>query len=218
MNLEELFKGGALTYAQFEEAVKANGLKLADLSKGDYVAKKKYDDDLSSKDQAIAKLNADIATRDTDLGNLKTQLAEAGTNAEKLTKITNDLSALQGKYDDDVKAYKKQLEKQAYEFAVKDFASTKKFSSNAAKRDFIGSMIAKELKMEGDKILGAEDFVTSYASNNADAFVVADTSQSSNPKPTFVSPTTQEPPKENTNMFEGAFNFVGVRAHDIGKK
>lgn len=217
MNLEELFKGGALTYAQFDEALKTNGVKLADLSKGEYVAKKKYDDDLKAKDSTIAKLNGDITTRDTDLNNLKTQLAEAGTNADKLSQLTNDLSALQGKYDTEVKNYKKQLEKQAYEFAVKDFASTKKFTSNAAKRDFVSSMIAKELKMDGDKILGAEDFVSSYTVNNADAFVVEDTPQNTALKPTFVSPTTQEPPKKDVGAFDNAFNFVGVRPHDIKK-
>ena len=57
--LKELFdkaENGALTYAEFAEAVKSGGLKLADLSKGDYVSKKKYEDDLSGKDSIIADL------------------------------------------------------------------------------------------------------------------------------------------------------------------
>ena len=32
-------------------------------------------------------------------------------------------------------------------------------------------MLAKDLKLEGDKIMGAEDFVAVYAANNEDAFI-----------------------------------------------
>ena len=219
MSLKELFEkaeGGVLTYDQFVAAYKEAGMKLADLSTGDYVAKKKFDDEMASKDSQISTLNETIAQRDTDLDGLKIKLSEAGNDIEKLNKLSSDLTSLQSKYDSDVQSYKAQLAKQAYEFAVKDFASTKTFTSKAAKRDFINSMIAKDLKMDGDKILGADDFVNAYSADNEDAFFVEvdpepEDNSSKQSLPQFIDST----PGNDSGSNEGFhFNFTGVRAHD----
>ena len=182
MKIKEVFEqaeDGTLTYEQFQKIVKEANANFTDLAEGKYVSKGKYDDELASLQEQIETLNGTIGTRDTDLEALKKQLEEAGTDAEKLTTLSNDFTALQGKYDADVKAYKEQLKRQAYEFAVKDFANKQKFTSNAAKRDFVQSMLAKGLKMDGDSILGAEDFRAAYSADNADAFVV------DNPEPEY---------------------------------
>lgn len=218
MTIKELFdkaENGTLSWEQFESAMKDAKAKFVDLNEGNYVSKQKYDSDISSKSNEIDTLNNTISARDTDLAELKKQLEAAGTDSAKLNELTNSLSTLQTKYDNEVKDYQTQLKKQAYEFAVKDFASTKKFTSNAAKRDFINSMIAKDLKMDQDKILGAEDFVTSYSKDNADAFVVEKDPEPApkvEPKPTFVSPTPGgDPAPVDTNEFTKAFHFTGVR-------
>lgn len=216
MDIKTLFteaQGGTLTWEQFEEAMKAKNAKFVDLSDGKYVSKQKYDDELATRDSQISTLNSTIATRDADLGALKQQLQDAGADTAKLTDLTNQFNTLQTKYNDDMQSYKTQLKKQAYEFAVKDFANGKKFTSNAAKRDFIQSMIAKELKMEKDTILGAEDFVTAYSQDNADAFVKEEPKpEPQNPKPVFVNPTPGgDPAPENSNPFANAFHFTGVR-------
>ena len=218
MNLKEIFnkaENGVLDYDQFQAACKEEGIKLADLSSGDYVSKKKYEDDLVAKDSQISTLNDTIVKRDTDLQNLKNQLTEAGNDVEKLNQLSTDLSALQNKYDDDVRNYQQQLQKQAYEFAVKEYANTKQFTSNAARRDFINSMIAKELKMDGDKILGADDFVSSYSMDNEDAFyrepdIEPEVNDFEESLPQFVGQTPgSEVPDEGFQ-----FNFTGVRQHD----
>lgn len=208
--LKTLFNGDALTYEEFMTAIRANDIKLADLSKGEYVSKRKYEDDLNAKAMEITTLNDTITQRDTDLEGLKTKLAEAGNDTTKLTQLTNDFTALQGKYDDDIKNYKAQLKKQAYEFAVKDFASTKKFTSKAAKRDFISSMISADLKMSDTGIIGGDDFVKQYTDSNADAFVV-EHEEVEEPKPIFVSPVVQDV-AQPTDLFN--FNFTGVRPHE----
>ena len=76
MDLKKLFESGALTYEQFSAAVSNAGYKLADLSTGNYVSKKKYEDELQAKDATIEDLNNQITTRDTDITNLKTQLED----------------------------------------------------------------------------------------------------------------------------------------------
>lgn len=219
MKVKELFEkaeNGTLTFEQFEAACKEGKAKFVDLSEGNYVSKQKYEDDLASKATEIEGLNTTISTRDSDLANLQKQLEEAGTDSEKLATLTTDLTNLQTKYDDEVKSYKQKLKDQAYEFAVRDFANSKKFTSNAAKRDFIQSMIGKGLKMEKDTILGADDFVTAYSKDNSDAFVVEEPPKDPEPpKPTFVNPTPGgDPAPKDTNEFTKAFSFTGVRAHE----
>lgn len=212
--LKVLFESGAITWDQFSQAVTEKGYKLADLSAGTYVDKRKYETDLAAKDATISELNSQISTRDTDLANLQTQLANAGTdNKTKVAELTSQITELQGKYDNVRTEYEGRLATQAYEFAVKEFANTKQFTSNAAKRDFINEMIKKELKMEGDKLLGAEDFVKTYSEANADAFVVEDNNPpapQNPPSPNFVNPPSNPTPP-NDNAFLDAFNFTGVR-------
>ena len=216
MNLKDLFdkaENGTLTYDQFMAAAQSNKAKFVDLSDGGYVDKQKYTDDLAARDTRITTLDDTIKARDTDLAALQEQLKTAGTDAEKLTSLGNQFSELQKKYDKDTKAYEKQLKDQAYKFAVTDFANKQKFSSQAARRDFVSSMLKKELTMEGDQIIGATDFMAAYSKENADAFVVEQDPAGSPPKPHFSGPTDPSGGGNNDDTpFQ--FNFVGVRPHD----
>ena len=75
-------------------------------------------------------------------------------------------------------------------------------------------MIAKELKMDGDKILGADDFVASYSTDNADAFVKEEPKTDpapSKPLPTFVQPTGAPAPQPQEKGEGFGFHFMGVR-------
>lgn len=208
MTIKELFdkaENGTLTFEQFEALAKEGKAKFADLSEGNYVSISKHNSELEQLNNQVQALNDTIKTRDTDLQGLQTKLAEAGTNAEQLTALSKEFEGLKTKYDDDIKQYKAQLRKQSYEFAVREFANSKDFTSNAAKRDFINSMMAKELKMDGNVILGADDFVKAYSVDNADAFKVeTEEVEPTVPKPTFINPTPGEPAKEDS---AGGFRF-----------
>lgn len=215
MNLKDLFdkaEGGVLTYDQLVAAAQEHKAKFVDLSEGNYVAKQKYDDDLSARDTRIKTLDDTLKSRDTDLGNLRTQLENAGTDADKLSKLTTDFTDLQSKYDKDTKAYEKQLKDQAYKYAVKEFTDKLNFTSQAAKRDFVKSMMEKNFTIENDVIVGANDFVTAYTKDNEDAFVKETTTPPApgNDKPHFVDTTNPAgTPAVTPNPFN--FNFVGVR-------
>ena len=72
MTVKELFdkaENGTLTWEQFQAAM--GTAKFVDLSEGGYVSKRKYDDDLASRDAQISKLNDTISNRDKDLAGLK---------------------------------------------------------------------------------------------------------------------------------------------------
>lgn len=220
--LKAIFDGTenkTLTFDQFEQAMNGQtNVKLANLSDGNYVSKAKFDTEVDKLKGQVKTLTDTVSQRDADIASVKSQLEQAGSDATKLIEVTNQLSSLQTKYTEDTEKYKAQLAHQSYEFAVKEFANSKQFSSKAAKRDFVQSMLAKNLQMEGDKILGAEDFVTSYATENEDAFVKADDGQQkqepeSQKKPEFVAPTGSNAGNNggagDDNPFH--FSFVGVR-------
>lgn len=212
MDLKKLFdeaENGVLNYDQFSTAVKESGVKLADLSEGNYVSVGKYNSDIGAKTKEIETLSSTISTRDTDLQSLQEQLKAAGADTEKLEELTKSLTDLQSKYDNDTKAYKAQLKKQAYEFAVKEFTNSQKFSSSAAKRDFERSLLDKDLKMEKGKILGADDFVATYKEDNADAFLTEPT-ESESSLPEFSQGIENQ--GTNNGVDTGfQFNFTGVR-------
>lgn len=215
MNIKELFKyaeNGSLTYDQFEALTKEHKVKFVDLSEGNYVDKQKYTDDLSARDTRIATLDTTLKNRDNDLADLQQKLSVAGNDTVKLTELTNNFTELQKKYDSETKAYAKQLKDQEYKFAVTEFANKQNFSSQAAKRDFISSMLAKKLQVADGVILGATDFMNAYSQENADAFKV-DGAQSQEKKPHFAEPTNPgSAEKGEKNLFN--FQFTGVRPHN----
>lgn len=212
MNIREIFEkaeNGTLTYEAFENAVKETGAKFTDLSEGKYVSKAKYDDDIKAKDTSIEQLNATISQRDTDLADLQTKLNDAGTDATKLSELQSSFDSLQTKYAEDTKAYQQQLADQKYEFAVKEFANGKEFTSQAAKRDFIRSLMNEKLKMKNDLIIGADDFATAYATDNADAFVTKSEPEAPTPaqgsnasKPQFIGTTPGAAPQKQPTLSE----------------
>ena len=239
MNIKALFEqgeDGKLSYDEFEAHVKEAGLKLADLSDGKYVSKSKYDKDIEDYTRQVETLNAQvetlngtITTRDEDLANLQDQLKQAGEDKTKLAQLSEDMSTLQAKYDADMKAGEEKLRQQSYNFAVTRYADTQQFTSKAAKRDFIKAMLDKNLEMEGEQLVGADDFRQAYATENEDAFYTEpepapapettpepapepapEPTEPSAPIPTFVA-STSGAPSADEDAFD--FGFTGVRAH-----
>ena len=156
----------------------------------------------SDKKAIEVKYNTDIAQRDTDLATLQEKLKNAGADADKLSNLQTDFDNLQQTYNTAKADYEKQLEKQAYDFAIRENVANLKFSSNSAKKAFIADITAKNLSMENGKILGFDDFVNAYKEQDAGAFVVDDDTEAGKPKPTFsgkTTPTPDEPTPEHEN-------------------
>lgn len=135
----------------------------------------------SERDALQVKYNDDIKQRDTDLADLKQKLADAGTDAETLKNLQTDFDTLKTNYANAQADYQKQLNKQAYEFAVKEKVNGLQFTSNSAKKAFLSDALAKNLTMDNGNILGFDDFVSAYKEQDAGAFVVETTTEE--PKP-----------------------------------
>lgn len=193
MEIKDLFdkaEGGTLTYEQFVEASKK--AKFVDLSEGAYISVAKHEDEVAKLNSQVTTLKETLETRDTDLKDLQTKLKDAGANEDKLATLSQNLSDLQTKYEADTKNYQEQLAKQAYEFAVNEFANGYNFTSKAAKKDFIREMTQANLKLDEKGIVGGKDFYERYASENTDAFVVEKPAEPSKPLPQLTTSTTED--------------------------
>lgn len=199
--LKELFGTEALTFDQLMAKVAEKKLNVVDISGGQYVSRAKYDDRTKALEGQITDLKGQIAQRDTDTATLKEQLTAAQGDAGKLAEIKQNLADLQAKYDADNQAWAAKLSKQAYESLVREKANSLSFTSPAAKRDFISQLTGKALAVEGDSILGGDDFVAKYKEENPGAFVEPkpDPEPAPAPTPTIVLPSGN-PPKPGQRM------------------
>ena len=145
----------------------------------------------SERDALQVKYNDDIKQRDTDLADLKQKLADAGTDAETLKNLQAEFDTLKTNYANAQADYQKQLNKQAYEFAIREKTNDLQFTSNSAKKAFLSDALAKNLTMDNGNILGFDDFVNAYKEQDAGAFVVETTTDEPKP-PMFGSKSTKK--------------------------
>lgn len=152
---------------EFEKLVEENYKTVSELE----VVRNNLDNMTQERDALKTRYNTDIQQRDKDLADLQEKLKKAGTDSNKLQSTLDELEELKTTYANEKKQYQEQLDKQKYEFAVKEKVSTLKFTSNAAKKAFIQDVIAEGLKMKDDDLLGFDDFVTKYKAEDAGVFV-----------------------------------------------
>lgn len=190
--LKELFGTEALTYEQLAAKVAEKKWNVVDISGGAYVSRAKFDDRTRTLEEQVNDLKNQITQRDTDTAALKEQLTAAQGDAGKLTALQQSLVDLQAKYEADNKAWADKLATQTYTSLVREKANTLSFTSPAAKRDFISQLTAKALSVEGDTILGGDDFVTKYKEENPGA-LVEEKPADQNPEPQIVAPAGGKP-------------------------
>ena len=181
--------------------------------------------DINSKDIGNAKaktdslteqintLNDQIKQRDADIKSLGEKLTAAQADAGKLADAQTALTDLQAKYAADQQAWDEQKAAQAYEFAVKTKAGELKFSSNAAKNDFIRSALDKKMQLDGDKILGFDDFAKAYREADPTAFVQDDPAK---PQPTITVPGKSTPAPAGMTLAEAMQRANAGEKIDIG--
>lgn len=126
---------------------------------------------LSAAEDAKKLADEASAKKDNDLKELQKKLETAGTDSEALKKVQDDLKALQATRESEKADYEKKLASQHYEHLIREKAGELHFTSNSAKKAFIADALKQELKVNGDELLGFNDFVTSYKKEDSGAFV-----------------------------------------------
>lgn len=141
-------------------------VRFVDLSEGGYVSIEKHN---RIADQ-VTDLRNTISQRDTDMADLNAKLEAAVADGTKLAEAQQTLATLQTQYSQDQASWEQKLKDQAYEFRIRELTGGLQFSSNAAKSEFIREAIGKKFAMEGDKILGFDDYLKSYKEADPGAF------------------------------------------------
>lgn len=180
----------------FEGATDAQISAILDINSRDIGSAKSKTDALTEQ---INALNEQIKARDADMTALREKLTAAQADAGKLADAQTALTNLQEKYAADQKAWDAQKAAQAYEFAVKSKAGELRFSSNAARNDFIRSALEKKMQLDGDRILGFDDFAKAYREADPSAFAADEPSA---PTPTITLPTKSTPQTGGMTLVE----------------
>lgn len=173
--------------------------------------KEKYQAQVDSLTGQVAELQTKVTQRETDLTDLQTKLTEAGQSATKLGELQSNFQSLQDKYNQETAEYKAKLEKQNYEFSVREATNDIKFSSNAAKKAFIDTLMDKKLNLEGGKLIGFSEFLAEQKKEDPRAFEEEQPPQDNKPK--FAPPSNPTQPHNDAESKFG-FNFIGVRSHE----
>lgn len=197
---------------------KTKHVRFADLSEGGYVSVDKFNSQVNTLTQQVKDLQGQITQRDTDITGLQEKLTAAQADATKLTDVQTELTGLKSKYEKDQQTWAANVTKQRKEFMLREKANGLQFSSAAAKRDFIGQATGKDFQLDGETLMGYEDFLTKYKAENPGALVEEQPKQpdgddgsgggNEGGKPQIVLPKNQKPDPDKSVF---GFQFHGVR-------
>lgn len=177
---------GALTLEQLVAKLGENkGIQLVNLKDGGYVAKDKFD------------------AKDTELKGVQQQLAEANQTIQSykdmdIEGIKQSAANWETKYNADTAALQQKLAEQETEFAARTYLGGFKFANDLVKDAIFTKFMEKKFTREGDKFLGADDFMAEMKKNNPTAFVEEAPAEPpvEQPKPgtPYYAPTTPPAP------------------------
>ena len=153
------------------QADKTKHVRFADLSEGGYVSVDKFNAQVNGLNQQVKDLQGQLASRDTDITGLQEKLTAATADASKLVEVQQQLTGLQAKYTKDQKDWETKTTKQRKEFMLRERANGLKFTSEAAKRDFLGQANVKDFQLDGETLIGYNEFFDKYKAENPTAFV-----------------------------------------------
>jgi len=158
----------------------------------------------------VADLTGQIGKRDADLKDLRTQLEAAQTDATRLADVTKQLGDLRTQYDADTAAYQKKLKDQAFDHALDRATGSLSFSSKAARAQFLADVRAKGLSMEGEQILGFDDYVKTYRESDPGAFAPEAPEPQPGPAPSNIVPVAPKSTQPEATVSPFNFHFTPV--------
>lgn len=138
--LKELFKE-PLSFEAFQKAVQEKGIKLADLSGGNYVSLEKHNKVVGELKEDLKTANDTVKSMTDEMQGLKDNNASAEDWKKKFEDLTADIK----KKEDDAKA---EAEDKALTDAIVSVFGDKKFTSDYVRNGIIADMKAEIAKPE----------------------------------------------------------------------
>ena len=149
----------AVTFDQFVAALnESKDVSLVNLKDGGYVSKEKFD------------------AKDTELKGVQKQLTDANATIQSykdmdIEGIKQSVQSWETKYNTDTQQLKDQLAAQEAEFAAKTYLGGFKYANDLVKDQIYSKFMEKKFAREGDKFLGADDFMAEMKKLYPTAFV-----------------------------------------------
>lgn len=192
----EFLKELGLTDEQIDKIMAENG-KDIEKAKGD-----------------TAKLENDLATKETEIETLQGQLKEANTQIESFKEmdiegIKQSADEWKAKYETDTEKLNKQLAEKDYEYNLREYLSKYKFANERIKNSIAQDLKEKEFKLENGVFLGADEYMKQLQESEPTSFI---NDEPKDPIPQIVKPGGRESPTEPSFGFGQM--FAGVRPRE----
>ena len=150
-------------------------------------------------------LKDQVAARDKDIADIK---KTAGDNSA----LTQQLSELQTKYNEDTAKLQKSLDDQARAHAIEGLFGKIEFTSAFAKRAAMKEFEAAGLEFKDGKFTDADATIAKMKKDNPDAFKAETKSEPTPPKPKFTTPLSGGDGDNGGNTNPFTMNFTPVRS------
>lgn len=173
----------------YNEQNKEKEIKIANLGNGDYVSKNKYDAlqiDLQNQKELLKTANAEIDSYKS-------------MNIEAIQKSANDYKS---KYEQAEKDYQAKLVEMEYNNKLDKYVDNLKLKNDIYRNAVVSKIKEKQLKFDGDTLIGGEEIVKGFKEKYKDAF------DETKPLPTFSGDIKQP---GNTQITKEVFNKMGYQ-------
>lgn len=127
--------------------------------------------DKETVDKIVAEYGNDIQTEKDAAETLRTQLSEANTQIESFKSM--DIDKIKKSAEDwEAKFKKSEADRAAFEHKTKVSGLVKglKLRDDIYENYLTNALIEKELKFEGDKLIGGDDVINAFRESHPDAF------------------------------------------------
>lgn len=143
----------------------------------------------------IENLNSELKTTKETLDQANVQIENfKGLDIEGTKKAAEEWKTKYEQFEANSKtekeAYEQKLKDQAYDFTLKDAVSNLKFPNEITRNAFMNELKAKKLPLEGEKLLGFEDYIKEVGEKNPGLFVT-EVQQTNEPQVQFAAATSQ---------------------------
>ena len=125
----------------------------------------------ADKTQEIENLKSQLSEKDKLIEEANVQIENfKGMDVEGIKKAADEYKAKYEQAAAEAKTketeYQQKLAEQAYEFKLNETVSTLKFPNELTKNAFVNELKAKKLPLEGEKLLGFDDYIKEVGEKN----------------------------------------------------
>lgn len=154
----------------------------------------------------INKINEKVKTLETEVNNTKELLTNANKEIDSyksmdIEAIKKSAEDYKTKFETAEKDYQAKIQEIEYNNKLDKYVGGLNLKNDIYKKEVISRIKEKELKFDGDTLLGAEELVKGFKEQYADAFV------DTNPKPSFADTT----PGADSKVTREAFNKMSYK-------